>query len=30
VAVMDRGSADEAVVVIKRIAEDEPGDRIRG
>lgn len=30
VTVMGRGSADEAVVVIKRIADDDPGDRNRG
>ncbi len=30
VTVMGRGSADEAVVVVKRVADDETGDRIRG
>ncbi len=30
VTVMGRGSADEVVVVVKRAADDEPGDRIRG
>jgi hypothetical protein len=28
--VTDRGSADEAVVAVKRAADDEPGDRFRG
>ena len=28
--VMGRGSTDETVVVIKRVADDDPGDRIRG
>ena len=30
VTVMGRGSSDEAIVVVKRDAEDETGDRIRG
>ena len=30
VTVMGRGSADEAVVVVKRVADDDPGDRTRG
>ena len=30
VTVMGRGSADEVVVVVKRAADDEPGDRFRG
>jgi len=30
VSVMGRGSADEAVVVVKGIADDDPGDRVIG
>ena len=30
VTVTGRGSADEAVVVVKRAADDDTGDRIRG